>query len=169
MTRVFKGFRLQTDSLAEALRIVEGFRPWVTSKAQAVLDTFMDQAAKNGTNPVKAYDHWQDLREEIRTKRSLLRHVDTEFAVVLIPTEGVMLGMVYTEQPGWFGAWCEQPGVEEFSYWDHVDEPEGMPAEQWEARAKAWSVLKDQPVSMQGFAIELVSPDGPRPKHWYPS
>ncbi|KVP17024.1 hypothetical protein [Burkholderia ubonensis] len=165
-TRIYQGFRLATDSLAEAMRIVEAFRPWVTEQSEKLFDTFMENMAKNGDNAIKAYDTWQDLRAEVRKEQRRIPHVDTDFNVVLIPAGGAMLGIVYTEHPDWYTAWCAHEGVEEFGFWDNADGPDGMLEEQWEARKQAWSVLTNAPVSMQGFSIELVSPHGPLPKAW---
>ena len=165
-TRIYKGFRLATDSLSEALRIVEGFRPWVTAQADQLLDTFMTNMNKEGADAIKAFDTWQDLRQLIRTQQRRVPHVDTDFTVLLIPSEGGMLGIVYTEHSKWFEAWCLQDGVVEYSYWNSADAPEEACTEEWLARGKAWSVLKRGPASMQGFSIELVSPEGPVPKTW---
>lgn len=164
-TRIYKGFRLATDSLSEALRIVERFRPWVTGQADQVLDTFMYNMKKEGADAVKAFDTWQDLRRLMRTQQRRVPQVDTDFTVLLIPSAVGMLGIVYTERSAWFEAWCLQEGVQEYSYWDNADAPEDC-TEEWLERGKAWSVLNSGPASMQGFSIELVSPEGPVPKAW---
>lgn len=79
-----------------------------------------------------------------------------------------MLGIVYTQHTAWFEAWCAQAGVLEYGYWDNTDPPEDMSEEEWAAREQAWAFMLAEPVSMQGFAIEVVSPDGPWPKAWQP-
>lgn len=165
-TKIYKGFRLATDSMSQALSIVEGFRPWVAEQANQVMDAFIENMGKNGHGFIEAYDTWQEFRREIRLKQANITHADTDFTVVLIPSAGQLLGIVYTVHQKWYEQWCQQPGVEEYSYWDNVDEPEGMSEEEWARRDKAWSVLSDEPVSMQGFSIELVSPDGPLPAAW---
>lgn len=165
--RIYPGFRLATDSFAEALRIVEAFRPWVTEQSEIRLDTFLAHImAEDGCDFVAAFDEWQARRARVRREQCRMPAVDTEFAVVLIPTAGFLLGRVYTEQPEWRKAWYNHPGVEEFSHWDNMEGPDDVSEEDWNARGKAWSVITDRPMSMQGFSIELVSPEGPMPKAW---
>lgn len=50
-TRIYMGFRLKTDSFSEALRIVNAFRPWVNTQAEAVIDAFMGKADAAKTSP----------------------------------------------------------------------------------------------------------------------
>lgn len=164
--KIYKGFRLATDSFAQAMQIVECFRPWVTEQANQQMDSFIENMTKSGHGFIEACDTWQDFRREIRQKQASISHADTDFTVVLIPSAGQLLGIVYTAHQDWYQQWCQHPGVQEYSYWDNTDEPEGMSEQEWDARAKAWSVLNDGPVSMQGFAIELVSPEGPLPAAW---
>jgi len=165
---IMPGFRLATDSFAEALRIVEAFRPWVTEQAEKRLDSFLAHVMEeDGCDFVAAYDKWQARRISMRQREHMaMPAVDTDFSVVLVPTQGYLIGRVYTVQPEWRAAWYEHPGVEVFSYWDNMEGPEDVSEEDWAARGKAWSIITDRPMSMQGFSIELVSPEGPMPKAW---
>lgn len=165
-TKIFQGFRLATDSLAEALRIINGFRPWVTEQSERLLDTFIENMTKGGMTAAEAQTSWRNLRERVRKEQCRIISVDTDFTVALIPSAGAMLGIVYTEQPEWFSAWCEQEGVEEFSYWNSGPRADDVSEAEWEARKQAWSVMTGAPVCMQGFSIELVSPNGPLTKAW---
>lgn len=164
--KVYKGFRIETESLAEMLRVVDSFRPWVAEQADLVMDRFMANMIAEGSDAIKAHDTWQDLRQLMRTEQRRIPHVDTDFTVLVIPVPGAMLGIVYTEQPAWYEAWCAQQGVAEYSYWDNSDAPDDMADLEWDARKRAWSVMTHLPASMQGFSIELVSPTGPVPKTW---
>jgi hypothetical protein len=172
-TKIYKGFRLKTDSFQEALQIVNSFRPWVEKQAELVLDTFIENAndcRKETTDDkvkekVDAWMLWSKLRQEIvRDKQMRMPHIDTDFSVTLIPSNGQVLGICYTEHYAWYQAWCNHPGVEEYAYWDNTDEPEGMDYEQWEARGKDWEILNWDPVCLQGFSIDLVDQMGPMPK-----
>lgn len=165
--RVYQGFRLATDSFAEALRIVEAFRPWVIEQSEKRLDSYLAYVMEeDGGNFIAAFDQWQDRRRVMRSQQLPMPAVDTDFTVVLVPYEGYLFGRVYTVQPEWRAAWYEHPGVEEFSHWDNMDKPDDVSEEDWTARGKAWATLSDCPMSMQGFSIELVSPEGPMPKAW---
>lgn len=164
---IIQGFRLATDSFAEALRIVEAFRPWVTDQSEKRLDTYIANVLEaDGGDFVAAFDKWQDRRNRIRTTRQSDPWVDTDFTVLLVPSAGFLLGRIYCAQRDWTAEWFKQPGVEDFSYWDNMDPDEDVSEEVWKARGQAWSVLTDDPMSMQGFSIELVSPEGPMPKAW---
>lgn len=164
--RIFAGFRLATDSFTEALAIVNAFRPWVTAEAEKLLDTYMDNIMQEkGVKSREAYDMWQEKRRKL-TALQVANPADTEFSILLIPYAGGVLGRVYTVQRAWTEKWLQQPGVEEFSYWDNEARPKDVTKAEWQARAEALAVITDQPMSMQGFAIELVSPEGPLPKQW---
>lgn len=166
-TKIYQGFRLATDSLAEALRIINSFRPWVTEQSELLYDTFIENMTKGGVTASEAHASWWNLRDRVRKEQRRIIHVDTDFNVVLIPAGGAVLGVAYTEHPDWYTAWCAHEGVEEFGYWDNDDTlPDGVNEAQWEARKEAWSVLTGAPVCMQGFSIELVSPNGPLAKAW---
>lgn len=165
-TCIYQGFRLNTDSFAEALRLVEAFRPWVNLQAEKRLEDFMRNLVVSGKSPSEARRAWRDLREQSRKDGTREPDVDTDFSISLIPAEGGVQGIVFTEHHDWYTAWCAQPGVEEFSYWDNTDRPTGMDMSHWQARKQAWQVLTGEPVAMQAFSIDLVSPNGPRPKTW---
>lgn len=165
--RIHQGFRLATDSFAEALRIVEAFRPWVKAQSELQLDTFLANVMESDSiDFVAAFDKWQDRRRRVLIEQCRIPAVDTDFTVVLVPTSGVLLGRVFTEQRKWLAEWYKQPGVEEFHYWDNMEGPEDVSEADWAARGKAWEVITPAPMSMQGFSIELVSPEGPMPKAW---
>lgn len=163
---IYQGFLLKTDSLAEVSRIVEAFRPWVTSQAEHRYDQFMDNMVTSGKTETEAFALWRDFRDRVRKEGVRVPIVDTDFSISLIPVNGGLLGIVYTEHRAWYEAWCQQPGVEEFSYWDNADAPDEMAESEWQLREKAWAVLTGQPVAMQAFSIDLVSPNGPLPKAW---
>jgi hypothetical protein len=165
--RIYQGFRIATDSFAEALRIVDAFRPWVKEQSEKRLDTFMANVMKEDSiDFVAAFDMWQERRRRVLVEQCRMPAVDTDFTVVLVPAGGYLLGRVFTEQREWRSEWYKQPGVEEFSYWDNMEGPEDVSEEDWAARGKAWEIITDDPMSMQGFSIELVSPSGPMPKAW---
>lgn len=165
-TRIYQGFRMETESLTEVLNRVESFRPWVTTQAEATMDQFIQAVEGTGMTAGAAYKEWLDRRRELQLRQHRDPFVDTEFSVWIRPVPGAMLGIVYTEHKAWFEAWCAQAGVREYGYWDNADPPEDMSEEEWTARAQAWAFMLVEPVSMQGFAIEVVSPNGPRPKAW---
>lgn len=165
-TKIYSGFRMETDSLAEAARIIEKFRPWIQAQADIVLDTFMANMAASGASDEEASSTWDKLRLQARRTGERISHVDTDCSIVLIPAHGHILGMFYSAHSAWYQAWCQHEGVHEYSYWNNSDAPDDMPEQEWDARKRAWEFLSPDPVAMQGFAIELMSPYGPTPKAW---
>ena len=166
--KIYKGFRLNTDSFAEALRRVNAFRPWVNTQAEGVIDAFM-KLAKDCNKPpdADAYLLWLELQQKLlREKKRRAPNIDTDFSVTLIPAAGVVLGVAYTEHQDWYEAWCRQPGVEEYAYWNNADQPQHVSDAEWAVRAQAWDVLSGDPVCVQGFSIDLVDPEGPLPKQF---
>jgi hypothetical protein len=171
--KIYRGFKLETDSFQEALQIVNAFRPWVEKQAEAVMDKFIEnaKAAYKGESTsetdikIECFDLWNNLRQKILKEKGLKApHIDTEFNVVLIPTQNIVLGIVYTAHNEWYNAWCEHPGVKEYYYWNNADKPDEISEEEWEKRESDWQVLDYKPTSMQGFSIELVDPMGPMPE-----
>lgn len=55
-TRIYQGFRLETESLAKALNRVESFRPWVTAQAEAIMDQFIQAMEGTGLTAGAAYN-----------------------------------------------------------------------------------------------------------------
>lgn len=172
-TKIYRGFKIQTDSFQEALQIVNAFRPWVEKQAEELLNKFIENTQANYKGEEKTptgikiacFDLWQDMRRKfLKEEGCKVPHIDTEFNVVLIPTNGFVLGIVYTAHNEWYKAWCNHPGIQEYSYWDNTDPLEEVSDEDWEKREEDWKVLDYMPVAMQGFSIDLVDPNGPFPE-----
>jgi hypothetical protein len=86
--------------------------------------------------------------------------VDFEFAVSLMPFEGQVYGIAYTEQREWHSLWMAKPFIVDFAYWDNTDPPEDLPDEEWQERDRAWdSIFKSAIMSapsMAGFTAECT-------------
>ncbi|WP_434715620.1 hypothetical protein [Paraburkholderia sp. A3RO-2L] len=163
-TRIYTGFRMQTDSFAAAMKAVEAFRPWVLAKADEVLKTYINMVQKDKPELTRtqAYMLWLDWRERlVRQKGAYLPGLDTDFSLSFIPAGGQLLGIAYTSHNSWYEAWCQQPGVEAYSYWTNSDGPADLSASEWAERGKAWDVMTYEPVDTQSFHIKLVSDLGP--------
>jgi hypothetical protein len=171
-TKIYTGFKINTDSFQEAMQIVNAFRPWVEKQAESVMDAYFDnlKAAYIGPEITKTdleitiYDKWEEMRQKILKEKGLKApHIDTDFTLALIPLNGFVLGIAYTAHNAWYDEWCKQPKVQEYSYWNNTDAPEEVSHEDWEKRGEDWDVLGHNPVSMQSFSVELVNPNGPMP------
>lgn len=164
-TKIYKGFRLKVSTFAEALALINQFRPWVVHAAEAVMDASLAEFEACKKEPdANTYQLWLTLRENLLRDRGLrVPTIDTDFSLTLIPSEQGLLGVAYTEHEDWYRQWCSHPGVEEYAYWDNADRPDGISELEWEARGLAWEVLTKDPVCVQGFSIDLVDPNGPLP------
>ena len=49
------------------------------------------------------------------------------------------------------------PRLEDFCYWNNTDEPEGVTASKWKARAAVWNVLTEHEIWADFITIEIVS------------
>jgi len=171
-TKIYNGFKINTDSFQEAMQIVNTFRPWVEKKAEEVMDAYINnlKAAYIGPEITKfdlemqIYEKWEEMRDKVLKQKGLkARYLDTDFTISLIPLNGFVLGIAYTAHNDWYNEWCKQPKVQEYMYWNNSDALEDISEEDWEKRGLDWEVLDYNPVSMQSFSIELVNPNGPMP------
>ncbi len=151
--KVYKGFKMQATTFQEAMAIVKAFQPWVLQQAEAVMDTFMENAEHAKKDPTaNPYLFWIELRQNLlREKQLKVPSLDTDFSVLLIPSKDYLLGVVYTEHTDWYEAWCQHPGITEYAYWDNGDKLDSISEEEWELRAKDWDVLSHDPMCVQWF------------------
>lgn len=143
--------------------MVEAFRPWVLLEAEKHMDSF----AKYYTGD-NWYSAWSDRRRKIKNTSHSDYAVDTDFQIVFFPQGKVTLGIPFCEHRKWRDEWLKQPGVEEYGYWNNSDEPEGMPAREWNQRKKRWNKVFDIHFTpaMAGFTVELMDTFGPMPPGW---
>jgi hypothetical protein len=157
-TKIYYGFRFQGD-IHQFLETVEFFRPWIKRQGKKLLEEFMARGPK--------FSDWLDDRRDVAHKGLRNPLVDTDFKLTVFPRrDGFVYGIAYHDHPAWFERWLKVPGVTEYGYWNNTDEPEGMSAEEWEARKKKWDELIPPPhvPAMFGLSIDVSDPMGPMPK-----
>ncbi|MHB8226265.1 hypothetical protein [Acidithiobacillus sp.] len=163
-TKIHNGFSVATDSAIRLMELVNGFRPYVRTEGQKMLNVFL---RKTGTSeePFKGWTAWMELRAETVDKGRRMPAVDTDFQLVFFPDGDRFLGIAFTEHPRWFRHWLRQPLVSEYRYWNNTDQPNGISRKEWERRADAWDrVLGWEPPSTRGLAIDLHQSGGPFPQ-----
>ncbi len=121
----------------------------------------LNPGAYAGKSPLP--EAWSSVWEKQReVKRTGIRNplVDFEFSISLMPHEGDVYGIVFTERHDWREMWLAKDFVEDFSYWNSGDRPEEFTAEEWENRYATWSALLEQgnyrTPSMCGFYADCT-------------
>lgn len=184
-TRIYRGFFFLSGYMADALHMVQGFRPYVLKQAEAKMDAFMKNCVAGGMTEGDAYSLWLDRRFKVARTQERDVAVDTDFSLSFIPyindgsgelarlrspnggmTEEIMLGICYTENEKWWKHFLRVNDVREFGYWNNADKPRRITAHDWKARGETWERAMDtsEATSTQAFSIELVGPYKPLPK-----
>jgi hypothetical protein len=87
---------------------------------------------------------------------------DFSCEMVLLPTKGKILMLLYTQQYLYREAIESFPEVKNYPYWDNTDQPDDMTMKQWFRRGDEWNrALKAHPSqipAMSGFRVDLVPP-----------
>ncbi len=180
-TRIYRGFFFLSGYMADALHMVQGFRPYVLKQAEAKMDAFMKNCVAGGMTEGDAYSLWLDRRLKVARTQERDVAVDTDFSLSFIPyindgsgelacfhhmPEEIMLGICYTENEKWWKHFLRSNDVREFGYWNNADKPRRITAHDWKARRETWERAMDtsEATSTQAFSIELVGPYKPLPK-----
>ncbi len=180
-TRIYRGFFFLSGYMADALHMVQGFRPYVLKQAEAKMDAFMKNCVAGGMTEGDAYSLWLDRRLKVARTQERDVAVDTDFSLSFIPyindgsgelacfhhmPEEIMLGICYTENEKWWKHFLRVNDVREFGYWNNADKPRRITAHDWKARGETWERAMDtsEATSTQAFSIELVGPYKPLPK-----
>lgn len=183
-TRIYRGFFFLSGYMADALYMVQGFRPYVLKQAAAKMDAFMKNCVAGGMTEGDAYSLWLDRRFKVARTQERDVAVDTDFSLSFIPyinyssgelarfrssggiDQKIMLGICYTENEKWWKHFLRVNDVREFGYWNNADKPRRITAHDWKARGETWERAMDtsEATSTQAFSIELVGPYKPLPK-----
>lgn len=161
-TKIYNGFRVDTTSLHDVVRVVEMFRPYVIESGERMMDRFF-----HGKDETYAWGEWVRCQQEIKTTGRRMPCCDTEFKVAIFPPhESAIFGIAFTEHEEWFDTWCSQPLVSEYGYWNNADAPEHVTDDEWMYRQKTWErVVGTNVPAMHGFTIDVSDPTGPMPKN----
>ena len=164
-TRIYNGFSVDTSSAMQLMELVNGFRPYVKTEGQKMLNNFLRETGTTD-DPFKGWTAWATLRAETVDKGLRAPGVDTDFQLVFFPDGDRFLGIAFTEHHRWFRHWLRQTAVSEYRYWNSADKPSSVSRKEWDRRAEAWDrVLGMEPPSTRGFVIDLHEIGGPFPQH----
>jgi hypothetical protein len=170
--KIYKGFKFRTSNIFQVLTVINTFRVYAEREAMRIAEDFFEQTQQSFDPPLskpeawtKTHGIWRDLQKQAKNGIRVPM-VDTEFKLVLFPhSEHNWLGMCFTEQEHWYEEFLKYELIEDFSYWNNTDYPDGMTTEEWENRWKVWkSVLGGDGngiPAQHGFTIDVTHPDGP--------
>ena len=173
-TKIFNGFRFSFQDLGHIQEAIMEWRADLRILHQQAANRFVAEIATNmiddesirpgshsGEMPLmKAINLLWGRQSEIKKSQRRDPSVDFEFTLALMPFEGRIYGIVYTEQHEWLRLWMEKPFVEDFGYWDNTDAPEEVPDSEWQERARVWRAIFEPAImsapSMAGFAADCT-------------
>lgn len=173
-TKIYTGFRFRTNDIFAIHRLVAKWRVELAAIHRSELAFLLagmctetiDRNAINaernaGKNP------FREARMEVRTRQKEILgsghrdpEVDFDFEIAILPYDGHVYGMVFSERSRWVGRWMELEDVEDYSYWDNTDRPDEISAEDWKARDRVWDgILRANAAGtpgMSGFSAQCT-------------
>ena len=174
-TKIFNGYRIETDSLQGLQDFVQDYRKKARPRAVAFaasqimwnLASKIDDAVMDG-EPYEpfiehgVYAEFCDFESKVsKALGSLQRDVfhDLECNLSLVPdtANGYIYVLIYAEQRFYHNLLEKMPGIEPFPYWDNTDGPDELSEAQWKARGKTWERILDgfKPSADVGFTAQI--------------
>lgn len=173
-TKIYHGFKFADPDLTVIHRHIMDWRQELRPLQKKATDAFVAEIAVNmfdaermhpGTHKGKtpltdAVLMLWDRQAEVKKTQRRDPMVDFEFTISLMPFEGQVYGIAYTEQREWQRLWLEKPFVIDFCYWDNTDPPEELPEDEWEERGRIWNAIFNEAImsapSMAGFNADCT-------------
>jgi hypothetical protein len=173
-TKIYNGFKFADPDLSVIHSHIMDWRKELRSLHQRAANAFVAEIAINifdsermrpgsqaGKTPLMdAITMLWDRQSELRKTQRRDPLVDFEFTISLMPFEGQVYGIVYTEQREWQSLWMGKPFILDFAYWDNTDPPEELPDDEWEERGRVWGEIFDDAImsapSMAGFNADCT-------------
>jgi hypothetical protein len=166
-TKIHHGFRFRSRDLFEIHEMIARWRVVLADQHRADLAALVagmaaDTVDRNIIRPERASGGtpYRIAREEIRTRQKEILgsgsrdpEVDFDFELSILPFGGAVYGMAFCERPRWIDLWMEQGAVDDFSYWNNTDRPDGIAEDEWEERGRIWhDLLLAHPAGTPGMA-----------------
>lgn len=182
-TRIENGFRFRTADIFAVQGHVQAWRDELKPLHRAALASVAAQMAAEtidlhalaqageGRNTATMDSDACPLMDALRAIRERQKKieatrlrdpgVDFGFEIMIIPDNGALLGMVFTERRDWLDAWMAKDFVEPWPYWSHTDRPDEVSDDEWTQRGEIWGrALGPAGVpSRVGFSAACVNND----------
>ena len=175
-TKIYNGFKFKTNDIQELHNHMNDLRKEFRQIADGMLldqmtedcYSLFDRRTMNPEivqEPVMTFviNEMYKRQEEVRVKQVRDPSIDFSFEICVYPHNGEFYGQFFTEQGMLSKILKEKDFYEDFTYWNNVDEPEGMSAEEWQARSDTWDEILepyDYVPSRAGFTYEIVPLSG---------
>lgn len=176
-TKIYHGVRFLSPSLDEVYAALSGLRSgisaiqydetvqWAAMVATDAVDRLVlnpEKRAGADRAPLhKAISELMDRQREIKKTGHRDVEVDFDFTLSVLPFEGRVYGIPFTESKRLREFFTASGITEDFSYWNNSEGPEQIPDEEWERRGDTWNRLLDQDPSGRpsacGMAFEVSS------------
>lgn len=170
--RIYHGFRFKSGSISALqdflMRWRETLKPLhryeLASVYARIATETLDRSFTNpelqvGKTPwVEAYSDVIDRQKKIKQTGSRDPEVDFEFNISILPHGRKIYGIIFSERGNWRDLFLKQPEIEDFSYWNSTDRPDGISARAWNQRRKTWdAILGSRGIpALRGFSAECT-------------
>lgn len=170
-TKIYNGFRVTGNaSLIDLQKRVKEFRSFAQDHMNKKIIKYFGEVCLSLIDRPGVVD----LQQEGRSVLSLARDkylegcaelrkgfrqpaMDTDCEIVFIPSDAGCLGIIFCEEHELVKTWLATADMEDFSYWNNSDQPDGVTDEMWEARKNAWNQAIPEGVpALSGFAIKVT-------------
>ncbi|MCV9964998.1 hypothetical protein OIU34_24180 [Pararhizobium sp. BT-229] len=157
--KIYNGFKFMTADMADALSLIEGWKPkladlqrkWLARLHADMAVSLLDEAATSpgrheGKVPLDAVRN-SILDRQAKMDASSCRDpkIDPDFRISVFVHDTGIYGYVRTERDDWFEEFMQTDFVDEFAYWNGTDyRPEGVSREEWERRREVWREILDE-------------------------
>lgn len=173
-TKIYHGFKFADPDMTVIHRHIMHWRQELRLLQKKATDAFVAEIAismfdaermhpgtHTGKSPLTdAVLMLWDRQAEVKKTQRRDPSVDFEFTISLMPFEGQVYGIAYTEQREWQRIWMAKPFIIDFAYWDNTDPPEELPDAEWEERGRVWGAVLGGAImsapSMAGFSADCT-------------
>ena len=170
-TKIYDGIRFREADLAALHAAMMALRPGIRA-VQAEMENKLianlatsaidDAAAKSTNAEAPAFNAWTEVEERRRKIKTTGRRdpaVDFDLSLMVLPFEGKIYGLVFTDCKDVEEFVMAAPWIEPWPYWDNTDADESVTDEEWTERGKTWTAIFAQdphqiPAGC-GFSIEM--------------
>jgi len=171
------GFVWSASGLAEMEEQVEAFRAEMQPLADGKLAAWMGAEAARSVDRRSVSDLLGDsvgheygpgttlTRVFVALTRRLKRihdncikdALDWRLTVVVIPSDGEVLGVAISGQDALLDAWLGKPFVRAYPFWDSGPRPEDIPADDWSRRSERWHGTIKCRLSQSGSVFKVLN------------
>lgn len=174
-TKIYNGFRFQTNNLWRIFEAIEEFREEIAPQAQHRMRDrlaelcvgWMDRRLVGLKTPDDPTNRalqmgWMKLVDRIQEVEQAGKRdpeIDFAFQLNIYPVQGTILGIYHSEQDWMAEKWTQQAIVESYPYWNNTDPPKDVSEQEWNHRRQLWNQALDRieegrPAGLQAECVD---------------